>query len=213
MKKRVENLIESWKEYNLNLDKKVLEAFRKVKRELFVPHYLKEQAYIDYPLPIGYNQTISQPFTVAIMTNALKLKKGQKVLEVGAGSGYQAAIISKIIGEKGKVITTEIISQLAELARSNLRKAKIRNVIALNKDGSKGYKKESPYDRIIVTAAAPKVPKDLLEQLKPEGILIAPIGSAYHQEMLRIIKPKQKQGKLKIERVSEFEFVFVPLTA
>ncbi len=203
----VKELIDYWKKDKIITDRKVLDAFQKVERENFISEHLEKEAYADVPLPIGYGQTISQPTTIALMTEALELKKGLKVLEVGTGSGYQAALIANIIGGKGKVITTEIIPQLAEFARANLKKAKIMNVIVLEKDGSQGHKEEAPYDRIIVTAAAPEVPKHLLEQLKEKGILLAPVGDLYNQEMLKV--RKLKNGKTKTENLGDF--VFVPL--
>jgi len=157
-------------------------------------------------LPIGYEQTISQPTTVLIMTEALELKKGQKVLEVGAGSGYQAALIGNLVGAKGKVITTEIIPELAKFAKANLKKAKIKNAFVVEYDGSQGYGKEAPYDRIIVTAACPEIPKPLVDQLKEGGIIIAPVGSFLGQKM---VKGTKRKGGL--ETYSLGDFVFVPL--
>ncbi|RLF35950.1 MAG: protein-L-isoaspartate O-methyltransferase [Thermoplasmata archaeon] len=206
-KEKAKALINYWKKYELIKDKKVLEAFQKVNREYFVPAHLKQEAYVDAPLPIGYGQTISQPTTIAIMTQALELRKGLefKVLEIGTGSGYQAALIAYIIG-KGKVITTEIIPELVDFAKANLRKAKIKNVEVLHVDGSLGYKKEAPYDRIIMTAASPSVPKQLITQLKEQGIFVGPVGT-YHQQMLKI----RRLGKRKTKIDNLGDFVFVPL--
>ena len=140
------------------------------------------------------------------MTQALELKARQKVLEIGTGSGYQAALIAYIIGSKGKVLTTEIVPELAEFAKANLKKAKIKNVTVMQIDGSLGYEKEAPYDRIMITAASPKVPEHLLKQLKDKGILVVPVGDLYGQEMLRIRKAKGK-GKVKSESLGRFAFV------
>lgn len=198
-------LIRYWKNSKIIRDDRVINAFKAVPRENFIHKEYLNEAYGDYPLPIGYGQTISQPTTVMIMTQALELKPGHKVLEVGAGSGYQAAIISKIVGKKGKVITTEIVPELVEFAKHNLGKCKIDNVFVIHHDGSQGYEKEAPYDRIIVTAACPSVPRPLIEQLKPNGIIILPVGSLSQQIMLKIRKVNG------LEKESLGNFVFVPL--
>lgn len=198
------DLIEFWQSSGIIKDKKVIEAFKKIPRENFI---VSGEPYGDYPLPIGSGQTISQPTTIMIMTQAMELKPGLKVLEVGAGSGYQAALIGTIVGKKGKVITTEIIPELAIFAKNNLKKSKIGNVKVVHYDGSKGYEKEAPYDRIIVTAACPEIPKPLIDQLKENGIIVAPVGSlVFGQKMIKCIK---KKGYL--ETVNLGDFVFVPL--
>ena len=150
----------------------IIRAFKKVKREDFVPNDLRRFAYVDEPLPIGHGQTISQPLTVAAMTEALGPENGHKVLEIGAGSGYQAAILAEIAE---KVITIERIPYLAEMAKQNLRDYK--NVFIICADGSKGWEQEAPYDRIIVTASAPSVPEPLLKQLKTGGRIVIPVGN------------------------------------
>ncbi|HLC62553.1 MAG TPA: protein-L-isoaspartate(D-aspartate) O-methyltransferase [Candidatus Nanoarchaeia archaeon] len=200
-----QRLIEYWTSSGIIKDKKVIEAFKKVPREAFLKDR-KEGAYGDYPLPIEGGQTISQPTTVMIMTEALELKKGHKVLEIGSGSGYQAAIISKIIGNGGKLISTEIIPELAEFARNNIRKLKIKNIEIIKRDGSKGYAKAAPYDRIIVTAASPEIPRPLIRQLKENGIIIAPVGNLVEQMMIKGIK---KGSRLIKEEIGQF--MFVPL--
>jgi protein-L-isoaspartate(D-aspartate) O-methyltransferase len=141
-----------------------------------------------------------------LMTEALELKEGDKVLEVGAGSGYQAAIIAKMVGKKGKVITTEIIPELVEFAKNNIKRLKIKNVKIINYDGSQGYEKESPFNAIIVTAACPKIPQPLIGQLADDGILIAPVGSFFGQIMIKITK----KGK-KLIKENLGSFMFVPL--
>lgn len=202
-----QQLIEYWKRSRIITDEKLLKAFNDVPRELFIKDGFEEEAYGDYPLPIGEGQTISQPTTVMLMTQALELKEGNKVLEVGAGSGWQAAIIAKIIGKKGKVITTEIIPELAEFAKNNIKKAKINNVEVINYDGSQGYKKEAPYDRVIITAACPQIPPPLIGQLKTGGILVAPVGSlVFGQDMLKLRKTSSG-----VTTQSLGSFVFVPL--
>lgn len=205
----VDELIEYWKREKIITDKNVIAAFKAIKREIFVLHNMKEESYLDIPLPIGYGQTISQPTTIAIMTQALELRKGIRVLEIGAGSGYQAALIGYIVGIKGKVFTAEIVPQLADFARKNLKKAGIKNVTVLNIDGSNGYAKEMPYDRIIFTAATPETPKHLLLQLKKGGILLAPVGPLYNQQLLKIKKRDAAGKKIDIENLGDF--IFVPL--
>ena len=207
MDKKLKGLISYWQKSGIIRDRKVLEAFREVRRELFVPSNLAEDAYSDVALPIGYGQTISQPSTVAAMTQALALKAGMRVLEIGTGSGYQAALLACIVGSRGRIFTTEIIPELVSLARKNLARAKIRNVHILQVDGSEGYAKEAPYDRIIFTAATPKVPLHLLPQLKDGGILLAPVGSIFGQHMIRV--RKLAGGKREEENLGEY--IFVPL--
>ncbi len=187
--------------------KPAITAFRKVPRERFLLPDYRPFAYADEPLPTLAGQTISQPTTTAIMTEALELKQGMKVLEIGAGSGYQAALISEIIGPKGKVFTIEILEELYEFAKRNLLDYK--NVKVILGDGSKGYKKEAPFDRIIVTAATAKESKatdKLFGQLKENGILVIPVGDFLYQDML-VIKKANNEKLIK----SLGQFVFVPL--
>ncbi len=200
-------LAEYWQETGLVTDKKAIKAFMQVPRELFVPEQYKAEAYGDHPLPLPSGQTISQPTTVMIITQALELHAEQKVLEVGAGSGYQAAIIAEMVGSKGMVYATEIIPELAELAQKNLAKAAIRNVKVINADGSNGYEKAAPYDRIVVSAACSEIPKPLAEQLKDEGIIVAPVGRTWLGQQL--IKARKKSGRLESQNLGDF--VFVPL--
>lgn len=206
MLKRKQKLIEYWESTKLIKNKSVIAAFKKVKRELFVLEDYKSEAYEDYPLPILKGQTISQPTTVMIMLDALEVKQGMKVLEIGAGSGYNAAMLSALVGSKGKVFTTEIVPELVDFAKSNIKKAGIRNVTVIKSDGSQGYKQDAPYDRIICTAAAPKIPEVLVDQLKEKGVLLIPVGPHYGQHMIRATKVK---GELLTEDLGEF--MFVPL--
>ena len=199
-KKQIERLIEELKLMGIK-DERVLDAIKKVPRHKFILENYLSEAYANYPLSIGYNQTISQPYTVAFMLQALELKKNDKVLEIGTGSGWNAALISEIV-KPGKVYTTEIIKELVEFAKKNLKDYK--NVKVIYSDGSQGLKEYEPYSKIIVTAGCPEIPKPLIKQLKPNGILVAPVGS-YSQKMLKIIKTKQ----LKIQELGDF--VFVPL--
>jgi protein-L-isoaspartate(D-aspartate) O-methyltransferase len=167
------------------VDQRVLKAMQAIPRELFVPDNMKASAYDDNPLPIGKGQTISQPYIVALMTELLELKGDEKVLEIGAGSGYQAAILSKLTK---KIITVERVKELAQRTKKLLGKNGYDNITVLHGDGTKGYEKEAPYDAIIITAAAQKIPKKLIEQLANNGRLVAPIGPRYHQELVRIRK-------------------------
>ncbi len=201
-----EQLIDYWASSGIIKDKKVIDAFRKIPREIFISKEKEGEAYGDYPLPIGEGQTISQPTTVMIMTQALELKENDKVLEVGSGSGYQASIIANILGDGGKLISTEIVDELVESAKSNINKLNLKNARIIKWDGSKGYADEAPYDKIIITAACPKIPKPLIEQLKEGGIIVAPVGSMVEQVM---IKGKKINGKLIEEKLGEF--MFVPL--
>jgi protein-L-isoaspartate(D-aspartate) O-methyltransferase len=169
-------------------DKKVLDAIRKIGRERFIPKELAGEAYGNYPLPIGFGQTISQPYTVAFMAMHLDIEKGSKILEIGTGCGYNAAILSILCGKKGHVYTVEIIPELADLARENLKA--YPNVDVIFGDGSVGYEKNAPYDRIIITAASPEIPSPLYSQLKEHGIIIAPVESSFGQQMMRIRKDK-----------------------
>jgi protein-L-isoaspartate(D-aspartate) O-methyltransferase len=164
---------------------RVLEAMSSVPRHLFVPPEHIFRAYADEPLPIGEGQTISQPFMVAAMTAALLLDGRERVLEIGAGSGYQAAVVSLLARE---VIAVESHSALAIAARERLLRLGYRNVRIEQGDGSVGWPSEAPYDAILVTAAAPAVPPPLLEQLADGGRLVLPVGSANEQELIRLVK-------------------------
>ena len=197
------DLIKFWKE-NFGFNSNELRAFEQIDRGGFIPEDVKNAAYHDMPLPLLRGKTISQPTTVMIMTHALELEQGQKVFEIGTGSGYQAAIIAKIVGPKGKVITTEVVPELVSFAKKNLRKANISNVSVFEEDGSKGMESEAPFDRIMITAACREFPKPLIEQLKPNGIIVGPVGSQQEQEMVRGIK--DKNGHLELEFLGPFLF-------
>src|SRR3989338_1459819 len=202
-KEEKDSLAEYWQDSGLIKDKRLIGAFKSIPREKFIRDENLQESYGDYPLPIGFGQTISQPTTVLIMINALELKKSDKVLEVGAGSGYCAAIMSKLCR---KAVTTEIIPELVEFAKGNIKKCGIKNVEIIEWDGSKGYEKEAPYDKIMVTAACPRIPEPLIEQLKESGIILAPVGSFFGQEMIKLVKEK---GKIVTQNLGSF--VFVPL--
>lgn len=198
-----EKLARLWKAAGI-ADTSLIRAFRRVPREEFVPDEFKEEAYTDLPLPILRGKTISQPTTIAIMTHALELKKGHKVLEVGTGSGYQAALVAAMVGVKGRVVTLDVVPELVAFARKNLQKAGLANVEVVEGDGSQGYEKEAPFDRIIVTAACPKIPEPLIRQLKPDGILVAPVGDLYSQEVLKVRKSPKGTSS---ESLGEFRFL------
>lgn len=202
MEERI-RLIENLKKYGYLRSKKVEDAMLAVKREDFVPDHMRNLAYKDTPLEIGFGQTISAPHMVALMCEELELDKGLKVLEIGAGSGYHAAIISKIIGEKGKVYTVERIPELVEFAKNNLKKAGIKNVEVILGDGSLGLPEHAPYDRIFVTCSAPDIPQPLVEQLKEGGILLIPVGRTFSI----LIKGRKRHGKLEKREICECAFV------
>jgi len=164
-------------------DRRVIEAMMKIPRHLFVPEALLGQAHADSALPIGEKQTITQPFMVAFMSQALNLKGKERVLEIGTGSGYQAAVLSCLAG---RVYSVERIRSLLERARKTLDQIHCRNVLTRLFDGSYGWKEESPFDAILVTAGAPSVPKVLVEQLKSGGVLVIPVGTRKDQKLLRL---------------------------
>lgn len=190
----------------------IIEAFQNIDRIDFVPENLKNVAYANNPLPIGHGQTISQPLTVAFMLELLEPKKGEKILDIGAGSGWQTALLAHIVREQGKVITVERIQELADMARRNLAKygfaadsgeAGKGIVQIILGDGSKGYKDEAPYDKIIAAAAAEDIPASWKEQLKIGGRIVAPVG----QSIIMLEKTEQNQFSQK----QYFGFSFVPL--
>lgn len=183
-------------------DEKVLRALRKVPRHFFVPDELKPYAYADEPLPIGEGQTISQPYIVAYMTEALDLKGGETVLEVGTGSGYQTAVLAEIVKQ---VYTIEVISTLSSRAQELLQKLGYANIHFKIGDGTFGWQDNAPYDAIMVTAAAPAVPKKLREQLCSAGRMIIPVGEGF-QELVVVVREKEHFKKKKLLPVR-----FVPL--
>lgn len=184
-------------------DERLLEAMRTLPRHLFIPADYREYAYEDHPVPIGESQTISQPYMAALMTDLLRLKGTEKVLEIGTGSGYQAALLGMLAQE---VHTVEFIAPLAEQAKRNLEAARIKNVMVHVADGTLGWSSAAPYDGILVTAAAPESPPPLFEQLKPDGRLVIPVGGRGIQEILYW---KQVHGIWKFEKI--LEVAFVPL--
>jgi len=183
--KEAEYLIENELRPSGITDEKVLAAMRKVRRELFIPDSLRDKAYGNYPLPIGENQTISQPYIVALMTQALEIKPSDNVLEIGTGSGYQAAILAELASI---VYTVERIESLSFKARTNLYSQGYDNVYLIVGDGTIGLPEYAPFSKIIITAAAPRVPKTLLNQLKNGGKMVIPVGSRFVQDLKLIEK-------------------------
>ena len=184
-------------------DRRVLDAMRGIPRHFFIPAEYQDAAYHDRPLPIGSGQTISQPYIVGLMTSLLELKQSDKVLEIGAGSGYQAAILSKLAGT---VVTVERLPEIAAKAKDIMQRLGIINVKVVVEDGTLGYTPDAPYDGIIITAASPDIPPPLIGQLADKGRLVAPVGTRDLQQLVRI----RKQG----DRISREMFggvVFVPL--
>lgn len=189
------------------LDPQVLAAMRKVRRHAFVPGATERAAWLNQPLPIGHGQTISQPFIVALMTELLGLGRGQRVLEIGTGSGYQAAVLAELGAE---VFSVEVIPELAKLARAALDAEeygeRVRSRIG---DGAAGWPEEAPFDAVLVTAAAPEIPPALIEQLKPGGRMVVPLGEPGGYQVLELLG-KTPTGE--VERRTVLPVAFVPLT-
>lgn len=182
-------------------DERVLKAMERVPRHLFVPEALRHKAYLDVPLPIGHGQTISQPSTCALMTQALGLKGGEKVLEVGTGSGYQTALLAELTH---RVFSVERIPELAQRARKVLDGLGYGWVLIRIGDGSRGWPEEAPFDRILVTAAAPGIPRSLIRQLKVGGVLVVPVGDDGGGRLLRVTR---LEGSLRTEDLGPCRFV------
>jgi len=182
---------------------RVLDAMREVPRHLFVPESLRQEAYADHPLPIGRGQTISQPYIVAAMTELLDPQPEDRVLEVGTGSGYQAAVLSLLVE---RVYTIEIVPELAERARRQLERLGYENVVVISGDGYRGLSEQAPFDGIMVTAAPEKVPEPLIKQLVPGARLVIPVGGRYQE--LRVLQ-RTEEG---IRTRTIFPVRFVPMT-
>jgi protein-L-isoaspartate(D-aspartate) O-methyltransferase len=200
--KSAESLVKTLRSKGIS-DERVLEAFRKVPRHLFVDGAMYAQAYDDDALPIGGGQTISQPYVVALMTQLLELKKDEKILEIGTGSGFQTAILAQF---SRRVYTVECQRDLAEISRRRLRDMGYENIAFKHGDGSTGWLQHAPYAKIMVTAAAPVVPEVLIEQLEQGGRMIIPIGDRSHQELT--VYDRTEKG---LEKRSEGGVIFVPL--
>jgi protein-L-isoaspartate(D-aspartate) O-methyltransferase len=181
----------------------VLKSMRETPRELFMPVETRAAAYEDHPMPIGYGQTISQPYIVAFMTEMLDVTKAHRALEIGTGSGYQAAILSSLAKE---VYTIEIVGPLAESASALLDRLGYRNVLVRRGDGYKGWPEKAPFDRIILTAAPPELPMALVDQLKRGGRLLAPVGSQFAAQELVLVE-KGADGKITRRPVLPVRFV------
>ena len=184
-------------------DEQVLAAMRRVPRHLFVPAEVRGSAYSDYPLPIGHGQTISQPYIVALMTSLLQIQPDDRLLEIGSGSGYQAAVLGILARE---VISIERIPEVAQLARKNLADAGITNVTVVIGDGTLGFPGGAPYNGVLITAATPSIPSPLVEQLAEGGRIVAPVGSRDLQELVRLTRKGHD-----LTRESFGGVVFVPL--
>jgi len=205
---RIEDLIRVLESYNIS--EKVREAFMVIKREWFVPEEYKEYAYYDEVIPLFDDVTISQPSVVAIMLDSLELKEGLKVLEIGTGSGFSTALLSYLVGEKGKIISMEINKKAYEYAKEKLEELVNRKIIPKNftlvlGNGYYGYEKEKPYDRIICHAAVREIPEPWLEQIE-NGIIVSPIGGLYQKLEKIIIKNKRIE-----KRIPLLDVIFVPL--
>jgi protein-L-isoaspartate(D-aspartate) O-methyltransferase len=185
-------------------DERVLAAMTKVPRHEFVPAYLRDQAYDDRPLPIGHEQTISQPYIVAFMTEQLKLRATDRVLEIGTGSGYQAAVLAELVAE---VYSIEIVEPLAREAQATLDRLGYRNIRLRIGDGYQGWAEQAPFDAIIVTCAPERVPQPLIDQLRDGGRMIIPVGEVYNQELILL---ERTGGTL--ERRAVLPVRFVPMT-
>ena len=188
------------------IDPRVLEAIRQVPRHVFVPEWQAPYAYDNGPLPIGHGQTISQPFIVALMSDMLRPQAHHVVLEVGCGSGYQSAVLSKLVRH---VYSVEIVPELAKAAQKRLSQLGYANVTVRHGDGCDGWPEHAPFDGIIVTAAAPEIPPSLIEQLKPGGRMVIPVGQPHGRQDLMLVE-KNAAGEVSMQNI--LPVAFVPLT-
>lgn len=203
-----EEMVQKLKERGHLKSLEVIEAFEKIPREKFVPSNKESEAYADRPLSIGHGQTISAPSMIAIMLEVLDLESGQKVLEIGTGSGYNAALLAEIVGEEGEVYTVERIENIAEMGRKNLERTGYDQVEVVVGDGTQGYQEESPWDRVLVAACAPEVPDPLVDQIKVGGKVAAPVGSHYMSQTLLTV---EKTAEDETEVQEHGGCAFVPL--
>ncbi len=202
-------VIEIWTELSAEelgkcrLDARVLEAMGRVPRHRFVPEVLQPFAYNNSPLPIGFDKTISQPFIVAVMTDLLELRPSDRVLEVGTGLGYHAAVLAELVAE---VYSVEIIEELAAEAESRLRELDVRNVHIRIGDGTLGWPEFAPFERILVTAGAERIPPALLEQLVPGGRMVLPLGRPDDQRLAVVVKAEDGSGRVEVREVMPVRF-------
>lgn len=193
---------------SMRLQNKALEkAFLAVKRQEFFLPAMRHHSYVDSAFPIGFGQTISQPITIAIMLEMLDLRPGNTVLEVGSGSGYVLALLSRLVGEKGKVYGVELMHELEQKAKKKLLELGYKNVFMNCCDGTLGWKEQAEFDRILVSAACKEIPKPLIEQLREKGKIVAPIGRSFYSEIVLLQKEKGKA----VEKERKCCFAFVPL--
>lgn len=193
-------LIDFWRD-NFPFTRRELDAFRDVCREDFVPESVRDQAYDDHPLPLVRGKTISQPTTVMIMTHALGVQPTDVVFEVGTGSGFQAAILSRLAD---KVYSAEVIPELVQFAKNNLKKSNIGNVEVIEEDGAQGFRQHAPFDKIMLTAACREFPRELVKQLKTGGKIAAPVGTREEQELM--VGTKKPDGEIELELLGPFLF-------
>jgi protein-L-isoaspartate(D-aspartate) O-methyltransferase len=186
----------------------IIQAFRKIMRHNFVPKEYLRSAYEDVPLPLTNivgGPTISQPLTVASMLEALQPREGEKILDVGTGSGWQACLLAYCVGKNGKVVTMDIDKKMCDIAKKNIEKTGLDNILIILGDGSRGYEREAPYDKIIVSAAALKLPEPLKKQVKVGGRIVAPVGRIFEQQV--IVFDKISDNKFKERSLGWFVFV------
>ncbi len=202
-----EKLIENLISRNVLKTPRIIQTFKKIPRHLFVSEEYLSHAYADYPLPTMHGQTISQPYTVAIMIEALQPKKENNILEIGTGSGWTVCLLSHIVGKEGKVVTIDVYQDLIDFAKENIKKTKLKNIKVICGDGKLGYEKNAPYDCVLINAACDEIPKPVIDQTKIHGRIVAPVNSFFGQRM--IVAEKISKNKLKKKDLGSF--VFVPL--
>lgn len=200
LKERRDRMIEQHLKDRGIYDQGVIHAMNKVRREKFIPDRYIEDTYGDHPLPIGYDQTISQPYIVALMTQLCEIRGSEKVLEIGCGSGYQSAVLSELAV---KVFSIERIKELADKADKVLKELGYKNVTVIHNDGYHGLPEEAPFDVIMLTAAPDKIPQNLIDQLSDEGRLVAPVGNDIQQ----LIRLRKEWGRIESETVTYVRFV------